>query len=400
MGAFRTSARGIPRLLTPGDCATLPTLMDVNDLEGMLRAEQDREDRLNILDELAGYYYDEEDYGRASEYYAEGEELCSPGNSKAYFAGQKGICQYQLRMDEESGKALLEASRMFAPDKPGFNPDVHSLVLFFLGSLYEYNGDHETSLKYRAEALNSLEALPREAQWMLLSGISRNYESRNEHRRALDFNTKAISLISEDDPELAQLYDSMGVNHFELGEFREALRYFSKVLTADPEFEGKDEVQRRIGLCYQRLLDHRMALDSYQKLLELKQLGRRAGESVVWIFIEIANCHYHLGENLKVLEVVQKGLEDPAASDEESARLRGYLTNACCALGRHEEAVEAGRQALEITDDFPGIELMLPNLAMSHYHLNQLDQFEVYRALCNRKYPDLSWTKHLNKLRL
>ncbi len=78
--------------------------------------------------------------------------------------------------------------------------------------------------------------------------------------------------------------------------------------------------------------------------------------------------------------------------------IHSYLTNNYHALGRFEEAAKAGEETLAISDQFHNLEIMLPNLAMSHYHLGENKKFRFYRDQCNRDFPNLSWTKQLNKL--
>ncbi len=373
--------------------------MDVRELERLLETGLSKEGRLDVLDQLAGHYYDLKDYKKAIEYYEKGEQLASRGNPRAYFSGQKGICFYLLQQDERAIQSLLEAKKMFSPAQDEFSADVYGMVHFFLGSYYEYTAQDEPSLQARLEALKYIDDLDQEAQWMLLSGLSRNHERRNEHRKALEYNMQAISLIGRDDPEMAYLYESMGNNHVRLGEYEEALSCYSKLLSCSPQFERLEEIYSKIGLCYQRLLDYRTALNAYLKLLEIKTLRRRDGETLAWLHIEIAHCHYHLNEHAQALEAARLGLAEPEQSKDEQADLRSYLTSCSHALGNHQEAVREGEETLRISESFSKLAEMLPNLALSCYELNQMEKFRFYRDWCNRDFPDSSWTQHLNKLK-
>ena len=371
--------------------------MSVDELEQQLKQIQDPEKRLPVLDELAAHYYDTDAYETAIPYYQQAEDLSPPGNLRAYYLGQKGICHFMLHQDKEAQEALSEAKTAFVADEEDLDPEIYGLVHYFLGSLSEYNGQNEASLNHRLEALKYLEDLHREAQWMLLAGISRNYEEKGELRQAVKYNTEAISLISDNDPEVAYIFESLGYNHYELGEYDEALEYFSQVLETAPDFERKDDVYFNIGLCYQRLLNFRMALDSYLKILELKELSPSKG-SLSWLYIEIAHCYYLLKQHVESLDFAKKALDLPIENKEERAEVQSYLTNNYYALGRFQEAVEAGEKTLGISDRFHNLEIMLPNLALSYYQLGENEKFQLYRDRCNRDYPDLSWTKQLNKL--
>ncbi|MFQ5930096.1 MAG: tetratricopeptide repeat protein, partial [Acidobacteriota bacterium] len=378
---------------------TILCSMNVKKLEEKLKTTLGTREKLEILDEIAAYCYDQDEYQKAAKYYQEAGKLVPLGNPRAYYEGQEGICHFLLTKDKEAYRALMAAKEMFRPDEEDFDPEIYGLVYYFLGSLYEYNGENDASLRVRLEALNYLKYLHREAQWMLLAGISRNYEERGEFRQSVKFNTQAISLISDNDPEVAYIFESLGFSHYELGEYDKALGYFSQVLEVAPDFEREDDIYFTIGLCYQRLLNFRMALDSYLKLLELKELDGDK-DSLSWLCIEIAHCYYSLKEHKKSLEFVERALKEPIEDKEQRAEIHSYLTNNYYALGRFKKAVEAGEKTLKICDKFHNIEIMLPNLALSYYQLGKKDKFNFYRDWCNRDFPALSWTKQLNKLEL
>ncbi|HXK60631.1 MAG TPA: tetratricopeptide repeat protein [Acidobacteriota bacterium] len=373
--------------------------MNVKALEGRLKSIQDTQERLDILDALADHYYDEDDFQKALRFYQEARELAPAGNPKAYYTAQSGICHYLLHNDREARDALFAARSMSDPMAPEFLPEIHGLLHYFLGSLLEYEGKNQASLEARLEALKYIDELHCEAQWMLLAGLSRNYEELGDNRKAIEYSTRAISLISEEDPELAYLYESLGHNHYELEEFDKALAYFSRVLEVDPQFERRDDVYFAIGLCYQRLTDYKTAVDCYKKLLEMKRLAPTRQESLAWLYGEIAYCHYQLSEHEDTLRAIEEALRENIEKKEELAELRSFLTNSYQALGRYQEAVREGEKTLKISRHFPSLDLMLPNLALSYYHLGNLEQFRFYRNWCNREFPDRSWTKQLNKLK-
>ncbi|MCZ6877118.1 MAG: tetratricopeptide repeat protein [Acidobacteria bacterium] len=373
--------------------------MNVKQLEEKLATTHGVNEKLEVLDELASYYYDHDNYQKAITYYQEAEKLVPAGNSLAYYQGLEGICHFFLKKDKEAYQALLGAKEVLRPKEDDFDPEICGLVHYFLGSLYEYNEANDSSLECRLEAYEYLNHLHREAQWMLLAGMSRNYEQQGDLRKAVEFNTQAISLISNDDPEVVFIFESLGSSHYELGEYEKALEYFSRVLEVDAGFERKEDIYFSIGLCNQRLLDFRLALKSYLKLLELKELVPD-GDSLCWLYIEIAHCYYSLKEHEKSIECVEKALSESIEDKEENAEIHSYLSNNYYALGKYQEAVEAGEATLKISDQFHNLKIMLPNLALSYYQLGQEDKFHFYRDWCNRAFSDLRWTKELNKLKI
>ena len=98
--------------------------------------------------------------------------------------------------------------------------------------------------------------------------------------------------------------------------------------------------------------------------------------------------------------MLKKALSLSIEDKEEHAEVHSYLSNNYYALGRYPEAVEAGEETLKISDQFHNMKIMLPNLAMSYYQLGQKDKFHFYRDWCNRAFPELRWTKELNKLEI
>ena len=371
--------------------------MDVRQLEQKLATIRKVQDKLKVLDEIAARYYGKDNFQKAATYYQQAETLAPAGNPRAYFQGLEGICYFLMNQDEEAYRALTGAKEMLHPDEKDFDPEIFGLVHYFLGSLYEHDEKNEASLESRLEAFEYMKHLHPEAQWMLLAGMSRNYEFQGDFHKAVKFNKDAISLISQDDPEIVDIFESLGCSSYELGEYDKALEYFSRVLELDEDFERQEDIYFNIGLCNQRLLNFRMALDSYVKLLELKELQPSPGP-LGWLYIEIVHCYYSLKEHEKSVEFVEKGLKAPIEDKAEKAEFHSYLANNYHDMGRFEEAVEAGEQTLKISDEFHHIEILLTNLALSYHQLGNSEKFEHYRDWCNRDFPDLGWTKQLNNL--
>ena len=374
-----------------------PVSMDVKQLEQKLATIQKDQDKLEVLDEIAAHYYEEDDYQRAITYYQQAEGIAPAGNLRAYYQGLEGICHFLMNQDKEAYQALSGAKEMLDSTEADFDPEIFGLVHYFLGSLYEYGDQNDASLEARLEAFEYIDHLHPEAQWMLLAGMSRNYELQGDFRKAVKFNTEAISLISQDDPEMVYIFESLGYSHHELGEYDKALEYFSRVLELDQGSERQEEIYFNIGLCNRKLLDFRMALDSYLKLMELREL-QSSPEPLAWLHIEIAHCYYSLKEHDKSVEMVEKALKKSIEDKTEKAEIHSYLANNYHGMGRFEEAVEAGEQTLKISDEFHHMEILLPNLALSYHQLGNTEKFEHYRDWCNRDFPDLGWTKQLNKL--
>ncbi len=372
--------------------------MDLKDLNIRLCAADSKEAKISLLDTFAEQLFRKEKYRQASEYYARALALAKLPNIRAYFAGQVGICHFNSGHDKEALEFLLKSARLFNKDEPGFMPDMCGFVHFHLGSLYEYHGKLIRSLEARRVCELYIDSQEKDTRWMLYTGISRINEALGQHDEAIKYSQKAIQVLSDDDPSLAYLYESMGNNYMSLNQHQEAVKSFSKVIELDPKFERLDEVQLKMADSYHELTNHRMALESYLKILELKQL---TGElrNLTWLYTKIAHCHFSLDEFEKSLIMTLEALRRQPKNKLEKAEIRSYLTNNYYELGRYREAVVEGERTLQLAKRFPGDNFFYFRMALASYKLGDSKSFTRYRNLCRKLFKDDGWNKYLEKLK-
>ena len=262
---------------------------------------------------------------------------------------------------------------------------------------FEYQGRHAKSLEARRICEQYVENQEQETRWMLYAGISRNYEALGKHDEAIKYTHKAIEVLSNNDPGLSYLYESMGNNYMGLKQYQEAIKNFSKVLELDPNFERKDEVYLKLANCHLQLTNDRMALESYRKILELKQLTGKP-QDILWLYCRIALCHFQLKEYEKSLLVTLEALRRNPKKRSEKAELRSYLTDNYYELGRYREAVQEGEKTLRFAKRFPNDQLFYFRMALSYFKLGDLKAFARYRTLCRKMFRDDSWNSYLAKL--
>jgi tetratricopeptide (TPR) repeat protein len=53
-----------------------------------------------------------------------------------------------------------------------------------------------------------------------------------------------------------------------LKQYHEAIKHFSRVLELDPDFERLDEIHLKMANCYHQLTNDKMALETYQKIID------------------------------------------------------------------------------------------------------------------------------------
>jgi len=371
--------------------------MEPREFKTKLQNAASREDRVALLDAHAESLFEKGRYAEAGKHYAQAFELSRQENARAYFAGQIGICHYNTGNDKEALSHLLKSARLFDATQPEFMADMCGFVHFHLGSLFEYHGKVAKSLEARLVCEQYVGTQEKDTQWMLYAGISRNYELLGRHDEAIKYSQKAIQVLSDNDPGLAYLYESMGNNYMGLKQYNEAIKYFSKVLELDPEFERRDEIHLKVATCYQQLTNDQMALETYEKMLELKHLtGKR--ENLIWLYIKIAQCQFRLERYEKSLLVTLEALRRRPRNKLEKAEIRSYLTNNYYELGRYKEAAEEGETTIKIAKRFPGDSLFYFRMALSYFKLGDKRSFGKYRTLCRKRFCEDSWIAYLDKL--
>jgi len=356
-----------------------------------------KEEKVSLLDTFAEELFEKGQYSAASKYYEQAFALERQANARAYFAGQVGICHYNEGDDKLALSSLLKSTRLFDPDKPEFMPDMYGFVYFHLGSLFEYHGKIAKSLEARRICEQYIDSQEKDTRWMLYAGISRDYEALGKHDEAIKYSQKAIQVLSDNDPGLSYLYESMGNNYMRLKQYQDAIKYFSKVAEIDPHFERLDEIHLKVANCYGQLTNDQMALQTYQKILELKQItGKR--ENLTALYIRIAQCHFRLQQFEKSLLVTLEALRRHPRNNQERAEIRSYLTTNYYELGRYREAAQEGEQTLQLAKRFPNDHDFYFRMALSYYKLGNQKLFARYRTLCKRLYREDSWNKYLEKL--
>jgi tetratricopeptide (TPR) repeat protein len=362
-----------------------------------LQSAKTSEQRLSLYDTYAEELFEKERYSDAINLYIEASKLVQEPNIKAYFSGRIGICYFNTGDDKKAFVHLIKSTRLFEPDKPEFMRDMCGFVYFHLGSLYEYHGKITESLEARKVCERYLDSQEKDTRWMLCAGISRNYESLGKHEEAIRYSQKAIQVISDNDPGLSYLYETMANNYMGLKQYLEAIKHFSKVLELDPQFERRDEIQLKMADCYRQVANYTMALETYEKMLELKRITEKK-KDLFWVYLKMAECHFRLQAFEKSLIVALETLRRNPGNKIEKAEARSYLTDNYYELGRYKEAVEEGEKTLLLAKRFPNDDLFFVRMALSYHKLGDKKSFSKYRTLFRKLFRGDNWNKYLEKL--
>jgi len=371
--------------------------MNKQQFSARLKRAATDEERLAIHEAYANGLFDREKYTEALSIYEQALGLTKQQNVKAYLVGKIGICNFHNNEDKTAFQNLKKSARLFSPDKPEFMRDMYGLVLFHIGALYEYHGKNTESLEARKECEEYIDCQEKDTQWMLYSGISRNYEAAGEHGEAINYSQKAIQVLSDNDPGLAYLYESMANNYMELRQYQDAIQHFLRIIELDPDFERIDEIQDKLADCFRRISNHAMALEVYERILRLKQRAAKS-RGLVWIYLRFAECHFHMAAYEKSLLAAFEALHLNPRNPLEKAEALGFTADNYYELGRYGDAVRDGEKAIRLAQRFPNDELLYVRMALAFHKLGDMKSFAKYRALVQKMFRDDALNKHLEKL--
>jgi len=365
--------------------------------EARLKHAKSDEERISIYDAHAEELFDKEKYSDAVKIYTEALKIAKESNIKAYFTGRIGICHFNTGNDTKAFDFLLKSGRLFEPDKPEFMRDMYGFVFFHLGSLYEYYGEVAKSLEARRVCEEYFDSQEKDTRWMLYAGISRNYEALGKHEEAIRYSQKAIQVLSDNDPGLSYLYETMANNYMGLKQYLEAIKHFSRVLELDPKFERREGIQLKMAECHLQLSNYKMALETYEKMLELKRITGQKRD-LFWVYLKMAECQFRLEAFERSLIIALETLRRNPGSKLEKVEARSYLTDNYYELGRYKEAVEEGEKTLLIAKRFPNDDFFYVRMALSYRKLGDKKSFIKYRTLVRKLFRDDNWNKYLEKL--
>jgi tetratricopeptide (TPR) repeat protein len=371
--------------------------VDHQQFTAKLKSATSNEERISLFDAYGEELFEKENYAEAIKIDSQALREQKQPNVKAYFAGRIGISHFTAGNDKEAFRFLLRSAQLFVPNKSEFMRDMYGFVHFHLGSLYEYHGKITKSLEARKICEQYIDSQEKDTRWMLYAGIGRNFEALGKHDEAIRYSQKAIQVLSDNDPGLSYLYESMANNYLGLKQFHEAINHFSKVLELDPKFERRDEIQIKMAQGYHQLANYKMALETYEKILELKKITGKK-KDLAWLYLKMAECYFRLESFEKSLLVTLEMLRRNPRNKLERAEARSYLTSNYYELGRYKEAVEEGEETLLLARRFANDDLFYVRMALSYHKLGDKKSFAKYRRLVRKMFRENNWNKYLEKL--
>jgi tetratricopeptide (TPR) repeat protein len=183
-----------------------------------------------------------------------------------------------------------------------------------------------------------------------------------DYRQAIDLFTQSLTIdreIGTRQGESAAL-GNLGGCHFYLGDYWQAIDLFTQALTIAREIGARrDECIHlgNLGLCYDRLGDYRQAIDLHTQALTIaRDLGDREGEGRH--MINLGLCHEGLGDYRQAIDLHTQALtiaRDLGDRFDEAYALC-YLGRAWLASGDARQAMTLHEQAISIADTTGDVE--------------------------------------------
>ncbi len=199
-----------------------------------------------------------------------------------------------------------------------------------------------------------------------------------DYRQAIDLHTKALAIyrdIGNRGGEGAAL-TGLGIFRSRLGDYRQAIDLHTKALAIDRDIGnrgGEGAALTNLGNCHSRLGDYRQAIDLYTRALTIaRDIGDRRGEGSRLIGLGL--CHYSLGNYRQAIDLYTQALaiaRDIGNRQSESTALTN-LGLCHLELGDYRQAIDLHTQALAIDRDIgnrQGEGDRLDNLGLCHMSL-------------------------------
>lgn len=164
-----------------------------------------------------------------------------------------------------------------------------------------------------------LEKQPNDAKLLAWRGYC--YEQANNHHRAIEDTTKALTL----DPSIDSVYDSRANAYRMLKVYKNAIKDFTAEIKVHPD--DADSYVNRAG-CYDDMKDFKDALKDYDKAIEIDSNSTVALNNRGWVYLEQKDY--------------QKAIEDfDACLQQDEKYTNAYYNRAAAniALGKLDEAL-------------------------------------------------------------
>lgn len=160
--------------------------------------------------------------------------------------------------------------------------------------------------------------------------------NKNDYQAAIEHYSRAIEMS----PFEVSSYYNRGIAQYRLGNDKEAMRDFDKVIILDARISTA-YVYR--GLCRMKGGEYKEALTDYQKALEFNPKDASIHNNLAWLYATAKDEKFQ--DKLKALEDAVKAAE---LSNEKNAEILDTLARVYFINGKINEAIETVKKAMKL----------------------------------------------------
>lgn len=285
---------------------------------------------------------------------------------------------------EEAGKLFKELD----------NKTMEAYCLFFLGNIYNFQGDIKKSLNYLEKALllfREVENKEFEGGTLMLIASANDYIG--EEQKAIDYFTEALNINRQSKNKISEaaILLKLSAIYSRLEQYEKSIEYSSKALILFRELENKEAeagILKGIADDYSSLGEGELALKYYENALLLQRnLGKKIAESA--ILNNIGSIYSSLGETEKALKYYNEALSisRKLGNKNEEAYTLMNIGEVYFYLGKKQETFDYANKAFatlnssgNTIEDKRGQSAALHNLAFAYSFLGDkkkaLDYYE------------------------
>lgn len=148
--------------------------------------------------------------------------------------------------------AIYYGEQVLTKLPPGSRSSLRAGTLLLLAQAEKLVGDFDSSMKYLYDGLDACPEQDADLEGQLCNQASFTYSTMGDHNKAIEFNDKATALYkaASDSLKLADCYNTRGLIHCNLHEFREAEQFLQKSLALNRRFKNLKSVAANLNnLC-------------------------------------------------------------------------------------------------------------------------------------------------------
>ncbi len=262
------------------------------------------EERIKIYEKLGDVYLSMGEFEKSIEYYDRVIDGTDDNVKKAKIHRRKAVCYERLSNYNEALKEIETSSNLVKNIKDEYvkNQILRALFLIKMG---EYKKGLPIAEKYGPE-LEKIENIDEPELADLYTSVGSCFGVVGNYKKAMKYFQKSVEICerSEDMMGLARAYYDIGIAYHNMGELDKAKNFYEKCLEINENIGapwGLLEIYNNMGTLYRDIGNYRGAMEYYKKSLNISE---KIGSPY-----EMGISYHNMGFTLYCLGMLEKSLE-------------------------------------------------------------------------------------------